>query len=186
MTATPRTDPRQQGAITILVVLMLLVLLTIASLAMSKNAIRSAIASGTLRQVHQAENASDTGLEWAVYWMNNAATTGAGTGGALALQNQMVAMQQAGNFGMPATTLVSPDFTLSTASNVTLSYDVTLDLMGQTVPFYQGQGPGGTSTTAPQVSALNLWTVTSNGYVTYPNGVTFTHRRQVWVTTPQS
>jgi hypothetical protein len=169
---------------------MLLVLLTISALALSGNSLRSAIASGTLRQAHMAENVADAGLEWTVYWMgqdpNTPSLRPAATGGALLVQNQMSAMQVAGNFGIANTTLTSSDFTVTSSTNVTTNYDVTLTLMGQLNPSYQAGGPNITSTTAVSVTALDLWSVVVNGYVTYPNGQTFTHRREVWVTTPQT
>jgi Tfp pilus assembly protein PilX len=183
----------QSGAITILVCLMLLVLLTISALGLSRNSLRSTIASGTLREVHQTENAADAGLEWSVYWMgqdtNNPPKRPVPASGALAIQNQMLAMQAAANFGSPGTTLTAaayPEFQVGTTASATISYDVTLNLMGQTQPFYQGQSAGASSPTAPSATTLNLWSVTVDGYVTYANGTSFAHRRQVWVTLPPS
>ena len=155
--------PDQEGGIAILVVLMLLVLLTISALGMSKNAFRSAIAAGTLREAHQAENVADAGLEWTVYWMgadtNNPVKRAAPASGALAIQNQMAALEAAGTYGIPGTTLTSasyPELTVSSADSTTQSYDVTLNLMGQTQPYYQGQGAGSTSTTAPTACASGM------------------------------
>ena len=185
--------PQERGAVSIMVVLMLLVLLTISSIGMSRNALRSAIASGTQRQAHMAENTADAGLEWAIYWMsadpNTPPKRAAPAGAALALQTQMLAMQAAGAYGTAGATLTPAahtEFSIPSTGAATLTYDVTLNLIGQTTPNLQGFTPGASSPTAPTATSLNLWTVTTNGYVAYPGGPTFVNRREAWVTIPPS
>jgi len=184
--------PRERGAITVIVVLMLLLLLTVSAIGMSKNATRSAIAAGTMRQVSQAENTADAGLEWAVYWLapDYTGLRATATGAALALQNQSLALTTAAQFGQPASTVLSNtststnDMTVATTGNVKQTFDVSLTLMGQVTPPLQGLTPGQTSATAFSTQTLNLWAIVCNGYLTYNNGPVFTHRREVWVTTP--
>ena len=181
-----RPRPGERGGVAIIVVLMLLMLLTVSTLAMSKNSTRSAIAAGTLRQVALAENTADAGLEWAVYWLSPDYTglRATATGSALALQNLSLALVTAAQLGSPSTTLTTADMGLATTSNATQSFDIKLTLMGQVTPPLQGLSGNQSSVTAFSTQTLNLWAVTCNGYLTYPNGTTFAHRREVWVTTP--
>ena len=76
------------------------------------------------------------------------------------------------------------DMTVATTGNVTQTFDVSLTLMGQVKPPLQGLTPGDSSATAFSTQTLNLWAIVCNGYLTYNNGPVFTHRREVWVTTP--
>ena len=178
----------EQGGITIMVSLLLLVLLTITSLAMSKSAVRSAIATGSLRQSYATVNTADAGIEWAIFWLtpdpNNPATRPAATGGAAALQTSAASLILATKFGIPGSTVTNADMTLPAVDAASQKFDVTLTLMGQVAPGYTGFMSTPSSTTATSAQALYLWCITTNGYMTYPGGPTFTQRREVWLTTP--
>ena len=180
----PVHRPFETGGITILVVLMLLVLLTLSSLGLSRNAFRSAIVAGTIRQVAQAENVADAGLEWAVYWVapdpNTPGVKPAASGSALALQQAAATIAQAGSYGTPSSPITGSDLTLSTAGGNTQNFDITVTLMGTVTPFYTGM----TTNNAMVAQTLLLWNLKSNGYISYANGQTYTHRREVWLTLP--
>jgi hypothetical protein len=180
---------RETGAITIMVVLLLLVLLTITSLSLSRNSMRTAIASGSVRQSVQAQNVADAGLEWAIYWIaddpNNPAVRPAATGGALALQTSRNSLQAAGDFGAAGATLTSSDFTLPATANASQTFDLTLTYMGQILP-YGTSMPLGKSTTDFTPTSLNLWDIRADGNAVYAGGPTFTRRREVWLTLPPS
>jgi Tfp pilus assembly protein PilX len=184
---SPQERAQEHGGITIVVVLMLLVLLTIASLAMSKSAIRAGITSGTLRQATQAQNLSDAGLEWGIFWLapdtNPVPQKPNPTGGALALYN--LALQEKGSLSLGSTSapLTSSDFTILTTANATQSFSLTLTYMGQLTSF-GSTSTSSTSTTALSATSYDFWNIRSDGQVTYTGGPTFTHRREVWVSMP--
>jgi len=180
--------PRQRGGITILVTMLLLVLLTIASLALSKSSIRQAITSGTIRQAAQAQNLADAGIEWAVYWVapDFSSTRATPTSGALSLQGIRDSLQLAGSYGTPAATLSTSDMTLSSASGLTQSFDVTVTLMGQVFPGGTSMNVTRLNATATTATALNLWGVRTNGLLAYSGGPTFVHRREAWFTAAPS
>jgi len=73
----------QCGAITIMVALMMLILLTLACIGMSRNSFREIVNSAFSRQGAQALNVSDSGLEWSLYWMDLANSPQAGSASAL-------------------------------------------------------------------------------------------------------
>ncbi len=182
---TPQRDPAERGGITILVVLSLLVLLTIASLAMSKNAIRQGITAGTIRQAAQAQNMADAGIEWTVFWVapDFSGNRAAPTGGALALQTARDTLQANANFGFAGSPISTADMTVSSAGGITQSFDVAVTLMGQVTPPGGSPNPSRSSASALSATALNLWGVRTNGYLAYSGGPTFIHRREAWFTT---
>jgi Tfp pilus assembly protein PilX len=199
---TDHPDPSSEhGGITIVVVLMLLVLLTISTLALSKNSVRSAIASGTLREAYQAENVADAGLEYAVYWTSpdpNSPAQRPAPGDTIAQQLQATRnyLQLQGALGIPypvnagtpastSPTTTPMTFTVGTSGTVTETFDLTLMLMGDYTPPLTTKQLG-SSTTAFNATSLNLWSVVADGNLAFANGQTFTHRREVWFTLPQT
>lgn len=71
MLRTPAPDrPRrsEQGGITIVVVLVLLVLMSLAAFSLSRNSIRELAVTGNVLQGNKASEASDAGLDWFVVW----------------------------------------------------------------------------------------------------------------------
>ena len=192
MTRTPvpmsMRRSRERGGMIIMVVLMMLILLTITSLGLSRNAFQQAITSGTLRQASQAENMAAAGIEWGIFWLapDMSGTRPAATVGAQAVQTSGAALAVSGNFGTPGSTFSgTSDMTVATGTASTQSFDMTLTLMGHVVPVATGfTGHGLSTTDNSSTQSLNLWALTTTGYVTYNNGMAFTSRQQAWVTMP--
>ncbi len=67
----------QQGGITILTTLGLLVLLTVMVMTLSKNSIRELSISGTVWQATKASEAAEAGLDWFILWTNKDNASGA-------------------------------------------------------------------------------------------------------------
>lgn len=60
----------QQGGVTILTVLGLLVLLTVLSFSLGKNSLRELTTTGTVWQAAKASEAAEAGLDWFLLWVN--------------------------------------------------------------------------------------------------------------------
>lgn len=171
----------QRGGVTILVVLMLLVLLTVASVAMSKNALRQAVLSGTARQGAEARSIADSGVEWAILWLDdaNAATPDAAAqllrAKATEISDTADLAGKAQALGTTGSMVLDPTPALTKRFNLELMYMGTVD-------------PGATSSNAQtspglvSVTDLACWSVRSEGQLAYANGPTFIHRREVWFT----
>ncbi len=193
----------QAGGITILVTLMLLVLITVGALGMSKNALRELAISGTSRQGSMARNAADSGIEWAVYWVNQYnSPTAAGT--ALQMNNLKVMLSQnpakAGVAYDPTTmapytigTLPTPsaDTTLGSVPGTTQGFTVALTRMGKLPITNMSQGVSQGSFTpaagAVPLQAPDLWAFRSDSQVkvgTGPLAMTFYQAKEAWVSTP--
>ena len=176
---TSHGQSRERGGITILVVLMLLILLTISALGLSRNSIRSAIATGTMGMAHQAANTSDAGAEFAIYWLcpdpNAPSLRAAPSGGALAF-TQAKQLLEAEGPGNSSGYFTSTDFTTGTANGTTQSYDLNLSLLSKTTPIL----------TSGNLKEINIytWSIVSEGNVAMANGPTVTRRREVWVRLP--
>jgi len=169
----------ERGGITILVVLMLLTLLTVAALAMSKNTLREVMISGTSRQGAEVRSLADSGLEWSLYWMEPAdptSTRPAPTGMAQVFREKVEEISANPSLaGRPQA--VNGDLTLGTdrTARFELMYMGTVD-------------PGATSSNPQaspgQVSITDLacWSIRAEGRLAYTGGPTFFHRREVWLT----
>ncbi len=72
MTPTRATHLRrsEQGGVTILTVLGLLVLLTVLSFNLGKNSLRELTSTGTVWQATKASEAAEAGLDWFLLWTN--------------------------------------------------------------------------------------------------------------------
>jgi len=191
--STPMRNSRthEAGAITILVTLMLLVLLTVWAIAMSKNALRETIITGTSRQGAQVRNLADTGIEWSVFWMmddltGSRATPAAGTGAYYlrAMKSNLIASQQT---GILSSALSTADMILSpSGANPAQRYEVFLTYMGNPrVKFTQSEVRS-SSISAATPGTVQLWAVRSDGYLEYSGGPSFVHRREAWFTVPPS
>lgn len=195
----------EAGGITIVVALMLLVLLTIAAVAMSRNALRELVTSGLSRQGAMARNAADAGLEWSIYWMD--LENGQAAGGNTAA-TQLTSLK-AGLLADPtlagrAKDLNSTDFAApndytpggnlqaaltlpSTPSGVQAGYTLGLTYMGKLPVANMSQGVGSSAfapaTGGPLKLAPDLWAIRSDAQV-IQGGVTFIHARELWLSTP--
>jgi Tfp pilus assembly protein PilX len=196
----------EQGGVTILASLALLVLLTIAGVGMSKNALRSAIASGTARQGAMAMNVADCGIEWSIFWMdyNNSSSATSGTAANLvAMKAALLADESLSGIAydvMSGTPTVPSAYTpgknialsdipsLTTASGLIQTQTCTLGItrMGK-LPVSdtsQGSSTGYNPATGSETKqAPDLWAIRSDSQVTV-GGVTFTHGKEVWISTP--
>lgn len=193
----------QAGGITILVTLMLLVLITVGAMGMSKNALRELAISGTTRQGSMARNTADSGIEWAVYWVNQYNSPSA-TGTAQQMNNLKVLLGQ--NPGMagvaydPTTlapyntgTLPTPpaDTSLGSVPGTTQGFTVALTRMGKLPITNMSQGVSQGSFTpaagAVPLQAPDLWAFRSDSQVkvgTGPFAMTFFQAKEAWVSTP--
>jgi len=193
----------QAGGITILVTLMLLVLITVGAMGMSKNALRELAISGTSRQGSMARNVADSGIEWAVYWVDQYNSPNA-TGTALQMNNLKVMLGQnpskAGVAYDPTTmapydpgALPTPpaDTTLNSASGTTQGFTVALTRMGKLpiTDMSQGVSQGSFTPAAGSVAlqAPDLWALRSDSQIkvgTGPFAMTFFQAKEAWVSTP--
>ena len=165
----------ETGGITILVVLMLLVLMTVSALAMSKNALREVIISGTSRQGAEARNLADSGIEWSVYWMANDidGQRPTPTGAAAVLTKKQDDIIAAKTPGVATPLGATAEMITSSDGTTTKKYDLNLTYMGEFLPDLTQKG-------AP---SLKLWSVRSNANIAYVGGPTFIHSREAWFTT---
>lgn len=194
----------QAGGITIIVSLMLLVLITVAAMGMSKNALRELSIAGTSRQGAMARNVADSGIEWSVYWLDSTNTNFASAPTtAIGLRNLKVKLTAdptlAGKAynpidqGIYPSTLPTPpaDTTLAAVGGTTQGYTLGLTRMGKLPITGTSQGVGQGSyrpATGPeQVLAPDLWALRSDSQVTTgtaPFATTFFHSKEAWVSTP--
>ena len=183
----------EAGGITILVTLLLLVLLTISALAMSKNALREVIITGTSRQGSQVRNLADTGLEWSIFWLMDdptgtrpAVAADSGASALRTLKGQLVTSQQTGIMS-PAIkdTGAVKDMTLTPDGvNPTQRFELFLTFMGNPPLKYTGAIANASSIAAASPATVQLWSVRSDGYIDYSGGTTFLHKREAWFTVP--
>lgn len=196
-TARFRQDP-QAGAITILVALMLLVLLTIAAFGMSRNALRDIAISGTTRQGAMARNVADSGIEWSIYYLdpiNHPGTTASSTN----LQT-LASTLLAGNLcgvpydvtshapsTLPNTTTLPADLQVPAGSGN--GTNLALTCMGKlpTTGTSQTAGSVGTGNTPASgfVTLTNpdLWAIRSDAQVNQ-GPIMFIHSKEAWISTP--
>ncbi|MGA2082287.1 MAG: hypothetical protein ABSH53_16995 [Holophaga sp.] len=194
--------PGQEGGVTILIALMMLVLLTIAAVGMSRNSFRNIVTSGFSRQGAEARNTADSGLEWAVFWMSQQ-NAPAATGNAqqlnstqnlllanIALSGQSTDIITQGAY-QPGGALQA-GMTLPTPAGTTAGYTLGMTRMGKMPLTNFSQAGGGTggglynpgSGVQGQASpAPDIWAVRSDAQV-QQGGVTFTHGVEAWITTP--
>ena len=197
----------ETGGITILVVLMLLVLLTIAAIGMSRNSLREVVSSGTVRQGAMVRNTADAGVEWSIYWLD-IQNSGTAAGTALNMKNLKLTLlehddysgvpydvyYQAPSTGVPAISdasvqqLVAP----TVANNQTKQgYTISMTRMGKLPITDMSQGvqqgtfapaQGGISKQAP-----DLWAIRSDAQLQVGTGLlapNFQYAKEAWVSTP--
>jgi Tfp pilus assembly protein PilX len=188
-TVLRKTRPGEAGAVTILVTLMLLVLLTVWGVAMSKNALRETIISGTARQAAQVQNLSDSGLEWSIFWImddiNKARPDPAVGTGAKALRDArdyLVANQLT---GVATAAISTTDMTISAAGdNPTQRFEMSLTYMGNPRVKLTQSEIRASSISAASPNTVQLWSVRADGYMEYAGGPTFLNRKEAWFTVP--
>ena len=192
----------QAGGITIIVALMLLVLLTIAALAMSRNSLREIVTSGFTRQGAMARNAADSGLEWATYWIdldNSKQATGiplnftqvkkallansalAGVAKDITSSNVLAPSKYESGGTLP------DELKLQNTTDLVQGFTLGLTRMGKLPISMTSQGSG-SGAFAPATGALNLqapdlWAIRSDAQV-IQGGITFVHAKEIWISTP--
>jgi len=190
----------EAGGITILVALMLLVLLTIAAVGMSRNSFREIVTSGFSRQGAMARNTADSGVEWAVHWIE-IENSNVATGVPAQFRNQRAVLRSnelLQGFAKDALTgadysanaAPAADFTLAgSPDGVVQGFTLGLTLMGKGSASNTSQGitqgsfaPASGSTQALKVLP-DLWAVRSDAQV-QQGATTFIHAREAWITTP--
>ena len=191
----------QAGGITIVVALMLLVLLTVAAVGMSRNALRDIVTTGFSRQGAMARNVADSGLEWSIHWMDPQNGAAAPSGAATKLtQLKATLLLDPTLAGVPrdlaspaAPGVYSPGgtplagLTLSPSGSTTQASTLGLTYMGK-LPvsgLSQGVGTGAYTPAAGGAAspAPDLWALRADAQVTQ-GSATFVHAKELWVSTP--
>jgi Tfp pilus assembly protein PilX len=180
-----------------MVALVLLVLLTLAAIGMSRNSFQTIVNSAYSRQGTMAQNVSDSGLEWSIYWIaiSNAPSA---TGEALNLVNLKNSLLQnnirsgiaydvhTGTAYTPGGSLQTDMEVVNTAS-LTAGYTLGLTRMGKLpiMDMSQGSGPGAFTPAAgtQNAQAPDLWAIRSDAQV-QQGSVTFISGKEAWVSTP--
>jgi hypothetical protein len=197
----PAPRRAEAGAITMMVALMLLILLTLAAVGMSRNSFREVVSSGFQRQGAMSSNVADSGLEWSVYWLDLDNSPSATSG----LQSQLVNLKKAlladnslagvskavsdpsgaTNYGFGASGV--SDMVLPSPSGVTEGYSLGLTRMGKLpiTDISQGNGPGQFAPASGEaiLQAPDLWSIRADAQVKQ-GSVTFVHGVEAWFTTP--
>ncbi len=187
---------------TILVALMLLVLLTIAAMAMARNSLREIATTGFSRQGAMARNVADSGLEWSIHWLDveNGKLAPSDNAAEKLTQLKATLLQDltlagvARDLASPSSPVVyAPGRTvllgqsLSHISGATQGFTLGLTYMGKLPVAGMSQGAGsGAFTPAAGGQALqapDLWAIRSDAQVVQ-GGVTFIHGKELWVSTP--
>jgi len=196
----PAAPDRETGAITIMVALLLLVLLTIAAVGMSRNSFREIVSSGFNRQGAMANNVAESGLDWSVYWLQNAPTAANPSAQNLVALKKTLGADDAlqglaktitdttGGTAYAVGGTVPTDLAWSGPTGGTEGYTIGLTRMGKlpVTGMSQGAGPGAFApASGVSTNLLNpdLWAVRSDAQVTQGN-VSFTHGKEAWISTP--
>lgn len=182
MIRSPRVHARNSefGGITIIVTLMLLVLLTVVALGMSKNALREVMISGTQRHGVEVRNVADSGVEWAIHWLNepdrSSRNPDAGATALITAMNQLTAsVELAGETRtVPAQ---SGSAMISTAGVGTKSYNLVISRMGELEMPMVSQTPG------VVVQNPLLWSFRADATLDF-GPMALQHSRESWVIAP--
>ncbi len=171
----------EAGGVMILVTLMLLVLLTVAAVALSRNALRELIVSGSSRQGTETREIADSGLDYTIYWMiqerenrptvDPAATTG--YAGLIAAMDKLRNQPELG--GRYYTINTDSSMTFKPASGKTGSFNLALLRMGKLPIVLTSQ--------IDERLKPDLWAVRSNATLSYSGGMAFNNSREIWVST---
>ncbi len=167
----------ETGGVTILVVLTLLALLTVAAMGMSRNSLREMMIVGASRQAANVRQAADAGLEFAVLWANPANTPSLTP--SVAYQTQARALlkdaESQGDYRPVTGTTPTDDTTLYKNSDYRQGFTLQLLRLGK-LP--------AAKTSVPDERLFNdLWVVRSSGSVD-ASGTKFQHDKEMWLSTP--
>lgn len=169
----------ERGGITILVAFMLLVLLTVAAMGMSRNALREVVLSGTERQGVEVKNIADNGLNWSINWLDEQNRAGrspdTAANSVISVYNTLSAPNLQGTTQAIAATAGSA--MQSTVAGVTRKYDLQLTQMGSIEMPMTSRIPG------VAVQDPVMWAMRANATLDY-GGVVYRHSRESWVLAP--
>lgn len=171
----------EAGGITILVTFMLLVLLTVAAVALSRNALRELIVAGTSRQGTEAREIADSGLDYTTYWMiqekENRPTVDpnatSGYQGLIAAMDKLRSETGLGGHYYAITT--DGSMTFNPAPGKTGSFNLQILRMGKL--------PIVLTTQIDERLKPDLWAIRSDANLTYTGGLNFQNSREMWVST---
>jgi hypothetical protein len=198
----------QEGGVTILVALSLLALLTVAALGMSKNSFGEIRASGFSRQGAMARNVADSGIHWSLYWMGVADSADEAAQKLISVRDTLEkdngasgkllglnAKEYAPGGPLAANGILLPrpsslpEFRAGSEADYEQGFTIGLMRMGKLPVTNMSQGAGAgafapaAGGAAPQ--APDLWAVRSDAQVRPGRaGVTFTHAKEAWISTP--
>lgn len=180
-----RGNRNENGGVTILVALMLLVLLTVAAVGMSKNSLRENILAGTARQGTVVRNIADAGLEWSIFWLDDS-NVASGSAGAAALQsmanNILINPNLAGLYqALPAG--ANSDMIMNNVSGVDIEYfDLQMMSTGKLPVAWTSQNAVAMNSTSMALLP-DLWAIRADGHYLQGGSVDFVHSREIWVST---
>ncbi len=175
-------DSPERGGITILVALFLLILLTVSAVGLSRNTLREAIITGTVRQGMAVRNTADAGLSWAVYWLDetNAAT---GSTAAYDLQTQvntlLVHPENSGKWQSVAAN--STDTYLVNTSASKVYWDAQVMRMNKLITPYVSYNAVPANSGAENLYP-DFWALRVNSHFTQ-GPVDFVHHKEAWIST---
>ena len=198
---TPEPGPRrgEQGGITTLVALSLLVLLTIAAVGMSRNSFQEVIISASTRQGSMARNVADSGIEFGILWMQPStqlAASGGSSAGALQglasylLQGELYGIAYNLNQSLyTGTSTATPPADLQVPAGSGNGFNLSLTAMGKMPMINQSQTVGSPSTGYTPaagnlaLTAPDIWALRSDGLVSI-GGLTFLNSKEAWISSP--
>ena len=189
------TPNSQAGGISILVALMLLVLLTIATLGMNRNAMRDIVSTGFVRQGAAATSTANSGVEWALYWMATTNSAGATASAKAMLATQTMLLVTPTLWGQPRDIItggayvtggtLQPDLQWNNGTGVQ-GYTVGVTYMGHLAPSDTSQSVGSTGyapATGTNNQGDNFWAIRSDAKVNQGQ-VSFTQAQEAWISNP--
>lgn len=183
------SNTQEQGGITILVALLLLVLLTVTAISMSKNALREAIISGTVREGTEVRNLADDGIEWSCYWLTPSASAAPDTA-AQAFLTQVKTLSANNELSGTVLSVAAQGAMTSTDSDgITRKFNLDIIRMGkQQVDMLGGApstGAGGMTRAVPLEMLPDIWSIRSTGILDHGvASMAFQHAREAWITAP--
>ena len=172
-----RSHHSQSGGITILVVLSMLVLLTVMAVGMSRNSLREVFIVGSSRQSAVVRQAADTGLEYAIVWMQDGKTpTNAGAISFQAVRDNFTSHPENVGVSAPVPLSGAADVQLPAPAGQSRSFALKMLRVGKIQP---------DMTTSAVSSNLwnDVWVIQSSG-TTVIGSTSFQHDKEVWRTTP--